>query len=123
MEFYNSKIVSPIITKHPLRNFLVIRYNEPHFEKKGKLLNIPNLQFTGIEVKDLEKFHSSLIDVLYNSKNFYAHEWQDNDVLIADNFSLLHGREEFVSHTPRHLQRVQVLSNPPYDNPQLETFQ
>ena len=29
MEFYNSKTVSPIIAKHPHRDFSVIRYNEP----------------------------------------------------------------------------------------------
>jgi alpha-ketoglutarate-dependent taurine dioxygenase len=36
---------------------------------------------------------------------------------------LLHGREAFVSKSPRHIQRVQVLSNPPFDNPGLESYQ
>ncbi|CSB87532.1 PvcB protein [Vibrio cholerae] len=43
--------------------------------------------------------------------------------MITDNFSLLHGREGFTSHTPRHIRRVQVLSNPPYNNPSLESYQ
>lgn len=122
MEFYNSKTVSKIIKKHPYKDFSVIRYNEPHFEDKGHFVNPPELKFTGVEIDELEKFHQSLIRALYAPNNFYAHEWQTGDIVIADNFSLLHGREAFVSKSPRHLQRVHVLSNPPFDNPSLESY-
>jgi alpha-ketoglutarate-dependent taurine dioxygenase len=123
MEFYNSRTVSPIITKHPQKDFSVIRYNEPPSKDKGHFVNPPDLEFTGLDRKDLEVFHRSLIETLYGPSNFYAHEWQTGDVLIADNFSLLHGREEFVSKSPRHIQRVQVLSATPFDNPSLESYQ
>ena len=123
MEFYNSRTVSPIITKHPHKDFSVIRYNEPPSKDKGHFVNPPELEFTGLDRKDLEVFHRSLIETLYDPSNFYAHEWQTGDVLIADNFSLLHGREEFVSKSPRHIQRVQVLSATPFDNPSLESHQ
>ena len=123
MEFYNSKTLSPIISNHPLRNFSVIRYNEPHSEKRGHLVNPPDLEFSGISYEELELFHNSLRQALYNPANFHAHEWQTGDVVIADNFSLLHGREGFASKSPRHIQRVQVLSNPPFDNPGLESYQ
>src|SRR5579862_1674533 len=117
MEFYNSKTVSPIINKHPHKDFSVIRYNEPHDEKKGHFVNPPELEFTGLSLLELEDFHHSLQHALYAPSNFYAHEWQTGDIVIADNFSLLHGREAFVSKSGRHLQRVHVLSNPPFDNP------
>lgn len=123
MEFYNSRTVSPIITKHPYKDFSVIRYNEPPSKDKGNFVNPPELEFTGLDRKDLEIFHSSLRETLYNPNNFYAHKWQTGDVLIADNFSLLHGREEFVSKSSRHIQRVQVLSAQPFDNPSLESYQ
>jgi len=122
MEFYNSKTVSRIIDKHPHKNYFVIRYNEPHSESKGRFVNPPELKFTGIEAAELEKFHHSLLQSLYAPNHFYAHEWQTGDIIIADNFSLLHGRESFVSKSPRHLQRVHVLSNPPFDNPGLESY-
>ena len=122
MEFYNSKTVSPIINKHPHKNFSVIRYNEPHSEDKRRFVNPPDLEFTGIPRKELENFHHSIKHALYASSNFYAHEWQAGDVVIADNFSLLHGREEFISKSPRHIQRVHILSNPPFDNPGLESY-
>jgi alpha-ketoglutarate-dependent taurine dioxygenase len=122
MEFYNSKTVSPIITKHPHRHFSVIRYNELHSEDKGHFINPPELEFTGINSEELDTLHENLKKALYAPDNFYAHEWQTGDIVIADNFSLLHGREAFVSKSPRHIQRVHVLSNPPFDNPGLEAY-
>lgn len=122
MEFYNSKVVAPIISKHPYRDMEVIRYNEPPSEDKGHFVNPPNLKFlSGDDEMDME-FHRSLKEALYKPSNFYAHEWKNGDIVIADNFTLLHGREEFISKSPRHLRRVQVLSNPPLENPHLETY-
>ncbi|KTD55571.1 pyoverdine biosynthesis protein PvcB [Legionella santicrucis] len=123
MKFYNSKTTSPIITKHPQKGFPVIRYNEPPAQDKGHFVNPPELEFTGISDEELDVFHSSLEKALYSPGNFYAHEWQTGDIVIADNFSLLHGREEFTSKSPRHIQRVHVLSNPPFDNPGLESYE
>lgn len=120
MEFYNSKTISPIIDTHPLRGFSVIRYNEPPSEGFGKFLNPPVLEFRGTSSEaELTEFHRSLREALYSPKNFYAHEWQSGDIVVADNFSLLHGRESFESKAPRHLRRVHVLSNPPLNNPRL----
>lgn len=123
MEFYNSKTLSPVITRHPQRNLSVIRYNEPHSQDQGHFINPPELEFKGLGHNELHIFHQSLKDALYAPGNFYAHEWQTGDIVIADNFSLLHGREGFVSKSPRHLQRVHVLSNPPFDNPGLESYE
>lgn len=123
MEFYNSKTQSPIITKHPFKDVSVIRYNEPAAAARGELVNPPVLEFNGIDESELDAFHQSLEAALYSPKNFYAHEWQNGDIVIADNFSLLHGREKFVSKSPRHIQRVHVLSNPPLENPGLISYQ
>ncbi len=123
MEFYCSKTVSPIITKHPHLDYEVIRYNEPPSDDQGQFVNPPELEFLGIDEKDLNNLHRSLKSALYNTSNFYAHDWQAGDIVIADNFTLLHGREKFVSGAPRHLQRVHVLSDPPYNNPALRSYE
>jgi alpha-ketoglutarate-dependent taurine dioxygenase len=122
MEFYDSRTVSPIITKHPFRGFPVIRYNEAHSEENGHLVNPSDQEFRGIDPDKIGDLHRGLRNALYAPKNFYAHEWQQNDVVITDNFTLLHGREAFTSKSPRHIQRVQVLSNPPLKNPGLESY-
>ena len=123
MEFYHSKTISPIILPHPLREFNVIRYNEPHHEEKGHLINIPDIEFVATEKINWSFFHSHLQEILYASKHYYAHQWKKNDIILADNFSLLHGREAFLSHSPRHIQRVHVLSSPIYNNPNLEVYE
>jgi alpha-ketoglutarate-dependent taurine dioxygenase len=123
MEFYDSKTVSPIVDSHPLRNFPVIRYNEPPSEGFGHFLNPPTLEFTGVSQDEIAEFHRSLRQALYSSACFYAHEWQEGDLVVADNFSLLHGREAFETKAPRHLRRVHVLSNPPLNNPRLVSYQ
>jgi alpha-ketoglutarate-dependent taurine dioxygenase len=119
MEFYESKTVSPIITSHPRRGFPVIRYNEPPDKKRGHFLNPPTLDFTGLGHGELGEFHRSLREALYAPANFYAHDWRQGDLVIADNYTLLHGREAFTSRAPRHLRRVHVLGTPPLDNPAL----
>ncbi len=122
MEFYQSKTVSPIVTRHPHRDFPVIRYNEPPSIEKGNFVNPPDLEFVGLSAAEQGEFHRQLKETLYSPSHFYAHEWQTGDVVIADNFSLLHGREEFVSKSPRHIRRVHVLSDPPFNNPGLESY-
>jgi L-tyrosine isonitrile desaturase/decarboxylase len=61
----------------------------------------------------------SLREVLYDPRHLLAVSWQTGDVVVADNYSLLHGREPFISGTPRHLRRVHVLGSPPFHNPAL----
>lgn len=123
MEFYNSKTVSPIICQHPYKEYSVIRYNEPPAKEKGHFINPPKQQFIGIDEQQLDEFHRLLQAALHAPNHFYAHEWQTGDVVIADNFTLLHGREAFVSQSPRHIRRVHVLSSPAFDNPGLESYQ
>ncbi|MBS1961798.1 MAG: TauD/TfdA family dioxygenase [Bdellovibrionales bacterium] len=119
MEFYDSRTVSPIVDTHPFRGHPVIRYNEPPRAGFGAFLNPPVLEFTGVPEAEIAEFHRTLREALYSPKCFYAHEWQEGDVVVTDNFSLLHGRESFETKAPRHLRRVHVLSHPPLDNPRL----
>ena len=119
MEFYDSLTVAPVVTTHPRRGFPVIRYNEPPSAGFGQFLNPPTLDFTGVSTDEVGEFHRTLREALYAPENYYAHEWREGDLVVADNFSLLHGREAFETKAPRHLRRVHVLSNPPLDNPHL----
>ena len=123
MAFYQSKTRSPIITRHPVNGSPVIRYNEPHQSHLGDFINPPQMHFSGIDDHELAFFHESLQNALYAPEHLYAHQWQNGDVVIADNFSLLHGRESFIKKSPRHLQRVHVSSTPAYENPSLESYQ
>jgi L-tyrosine isonitrile desaturase/decarboxylase len=121
MEFYDSKTIAPIVTEHPYRPFSVIRYCEPPHRGDDTFLNHPELEFKG--ARDLDAFHDQLTHGLYDSRNFYAHQWQTGDVVISDNYTLLHGREAFTSGAPRYLRRVHILGRPALDNPHLVSHQ
>lgn len=123
MEFYLSRTVAPILTKHPVRGFPVIRYCEPPHEGDTTFINHPTLEFQGVPSDEVGEFHRRLREVLYAPENFYAHAWQTGDIVISDNHTLLHGREAFTRGASRHLRRVHVLGQPPLDNPHLVSHQ
>lgn len=122
MEFYDSKTISPILDRHPTRGFDVIRYNEPPIAgRKGmkEFVNPPLLEFSGASESEIVEVHRTLRAALYGKDAFYAHEWRVGDIVINDNYTLLHGREAFETKAPRHLRRVHVLGSPPLHNPRL----
>jgi alpha-ketoglutarate-dependent taurine dioxygenase len=119
MEYYDSKTVAPLLSKHPRTGEPVIRYSEPPPEKEQQFLNPPDQEWVGIDPKAVKSFHQALRKLLYDPRQFYAHTWRDGDLLIADNFALHHGREAFTAEAPRHLQRIQVLGNIHFKNPGL----
>ena len=75
----------------PERQGLIMRYNEPPTEEK--FLNQHALEYHGVPEQQQEQFHHTLQQHLYDPRHYYAHQWQQGDVVVADNFSLLHGRE------------------------------
>lgn len=119
MEYYKSVTIAPIIDKHPFDGFSLIRYCEPPIEKDDLFINHPIYEFQGVPSNVELPIKQSLKEALYSPNNFYAHQWKNNDIVFADNFTLLHGREAFTSGTPRHLQRIHVLSDPVLNNPHL----
>lgn len=119
MEFYDSQTVAPIIAAHPVSGFPVIRYNEPPRDGDDSFLNHPTLAFNGVAEGESADFHRGLREALYAPESFYAHTWRTGDIVISDNYTMLHGREAFTSGAPRHLRRVHVLGQPPLDNPHL----
>lgn len=122
MEYYDSKTIAPLVAKHPVRGFPTIRYNEPPVEGDESFINHPTLGFKGVPDAQAADFHRGLRRALYAPESFYAHSWQTDDLVISDNYTLLHGREAFTSGAPRHLRRVHVLGEPPLDNPHLVAY-
>ncbi|MFZ4832125.1 TauD/TfdA dioxygenase family protein [Rouxiella sp. Mn2063] len=112
---YGGKVCSPLVVEHPSGEGSIMRYNEPPTEGK-KFLNKHELEYHGIPPEQEEAFHDNLQQHLYDPRHYYAHQWQQGDVVIADNFSLLHGREGFTARSARHLQRVHIQSNPTHAN-------
>jgi alpha-ketoglutarate-dependent taurine dioxygenase len=101
---YGGEIRSPLITPHPGSGEPRIRFAEPPGKDTADL----NPLFLDIEGAGPE-IVEQLRQVLYHPDNCLNHAWHDGDFLVADNFSLLHGRRPFSSHSPRHIQRIHIL--------------
>lgn len=119
MEFYDSKTIAPIITKHPEKDYPVIRYCEPTLGNGESFLNHAGFEVEGVPKQGLDDFIQEINQVLYSPENLYTHQWQTGDIVFSDNHTLLHGREAFAEHAPRHIRRVQLLGDKPLDNPHL----
>lgn len=107
---YEGKTCQNLIEKHPLYDYEVLRYQELITEENFK--NPATASFDNT----YESFHSEILSMLYDSNNHYAHSWQKGDIVIADNFTLLHAREGYQKRTKRHIQRVQIHSEVPFKN-------
>ncbi|MFM0069011.1 TauD/TfdA dioxygenase family protein [Paraburkholderia aspalathi] len=119
VELYSNTVDAPILERHPRREFPVLRFCEPPIENDSTFINPSIHVFGGIGENEQKELLRSLRHVLYDHRVHYAHRWQAGDVVLADNFTLLHGRERFVSQANRHLRRVHIHGEPPLFNPHL----
>jgi alpha-ketoglutarate-dependent taurine dioxygenase len=100
---YGGKIVVKMCQKHPAHDYPILRYAEP----VNTQLNPVHLSILNCE--DPQQFIEDMKKRLYQPTVQYQHTWKSGDLLIADNFQLLHGRTAFSNISPRHLRRIQIL--------------
>ncbi len=104
---YGGKITQSFLQKHPVTNETVIRYAEPVED-----LNPVTLEIKGLPNQTPEDFIGEMQEILYDAQFLYTHRWEVRDIVLADNFSLLHGREAFHNPQQRHIQRINILPRP-----------
>lgn len=113
---YGGTAVSALIVKHPTRGFPTMRY----LERVGAHINYvnrPQITFHDVPDERVLGIEQTLRDALYDPRHCYAHDWHIGDIVVADNYTLLHGRERYARRCGRHLRRVHVLGDPPLKNP------
>ncbi len=115
---YGGTATSPLVVAHPARGFPTMRYLEP-VPDNVEYPNPPTVEFHDVSPDRVGEIEQTLRDALYDPRHRYAHAWQTGDVVVADNYTLLHGREAYTSRCGRHLRRVHVLGDPPLMNPAL----
>jgi alpha-ketoglutarate-dependent taurine dioxygenase len=93
-----------MITTHPINQTPVLRYAEPVVD-----LNPVKLVIQGVADKDQSEFIQDMSRRLRDARCCYSHQWTAGDVVIADNYTLLHGREAFAPGSLRHIRRVNVV--------------
>lgn len=104
---YGGKISEKMIQQHPDKHCQIIRFAETVPDSYPNPVKV-NLQ---CEVNEqATSIIQQISSMLYESRFCYTHQWQANDFVIADNYSLVHGRHAFKQFSPRHLRRIQLLN-------------
>lgn len=105
---YGGKITQKLIQEHEVdKQKEVIRYAEPVDD-----LNPVKLEIHGLKNQSAEDFIGEMKSILYDDENLYIHRWETNDIVLADNHMLLHGREAFHNPNERYIQRINILHRP-----------
>ncbi|MFJ9706480.1 TauD/TfdA dioxygenase family protein [Streptomyces sp. NPDC101234] len=104
---YGGQVTERLLSQHPATGLPVLRFAEPLSPEKYK--NPVYVQVDGIDESEADEFLTSLAERVHRPEYCYDHDWQAGDILIADNYSLIHGRNAFTGPTKRHLQRVEVI--------------
>ncbi|MFI0262736.1 TauD/TfdA dioxygenase family protein [Streptomyces sp. NPDC017056] len=109
---YGGLVVSPLIEPHPDAGFPVMRFLEPVPDGEH-IVNEPTVRIDGLEGEAAAAELAAIREAAYDPRHRHTHAWQRDDVVIADNYTLLHTREPYRRGLPRHLRRVHVLGDPP----------
>ncbi|RZL46795.1 MAG: hypothetical protein EOP00_13880, partial [Pedobacter sp.] len=104
---FGGEITQKFIDKHKVTGKEIIRYAEPVDD-----LNPVSLDFKGLISKTPEEFIKETREYLYHPDNLYTHRWEAGDIVLADNHTLLHGREAFQNPNERYIQRINILHRP-----------
>lgn len=104
---YGGKIQQTLLQKHEVEDHQVLRYAEPVDD-----LNPVALEITGLKEKSADVFITEMREILYNPEYLYTHRWENGDIVLADNHTLLHGREAFKNPNERYIQRINILHRP-----------
>jgi len=101
---YGGVFTSPMICSRPHTGEKVLRFAEPVAD-----LNPVQLEIGGLPEAAQTEFLQDMHERLNDAAVCYRHEWLSGDVVIADNYVLLHGRSEFSKNATRHIRRVNIL--------------
>lgn len=104
---YGGTVSHPVLATHSTTGETTIRYAEPLAPETYR--NPLYVSVDGASPEEAEHLMAELGTRLHDPKYCYAHAWQTGDIVVADNFALLHGRNEFTGPTSRHMQRIQII--------------
>jgi len=105
---YGGSIRAPLVAKHPQTGETVLRFAEPANATTVDL-NTPTLKVHGAGEQSEAALLRDITAAVYDPRFVYAHRWQSGDFLIADNHTLLHGRNSYQQLATRKLWRVHIL--------------
>ncbi|MFZ4714658.1 MAG: TauD/TfdA dioxygenase family protein [Bacteriovoracaceae bacterium] len=97
---YGGEVTFPALTTHPVKGTNILRIAEEVKSEKNPV---------ELNIKGNSELIRKLQQRLYEPQFCYAHQWKKGDLLLADNFSLLHGRLALGLNETREFKRIQIM--------------
>lgn len=104
---YGGTLTQRLVQAHPVTGEATLRFAEPVHD-----LNPVSVEVLDATPTEQTELIAELQTALYAPEVFYIHTWEDNDIVLADNHVLLHGRDAFLNPNERHIQRINLLARP-----------
>lgn len=104
---YGGTLTQRLLQAHPVTGEPTLRFAEPVHD-----LNPVSVEVLDATPTEQAELIAELQAALYAPEVFYIHSWADNDIVLADNHVLLHGRDAFLNPNERHIQRINLLARP-----------
>lgn len=104
MRKYRQNFIRSELEKHNLKHKLVV--TNP-YGRTG--LNITPYQthwISGMNEEEMIQFTDDLLEYLEQPQYVYTHEWEDGDVVIAEQVTSIHKRDKFYGMRQRVLHRI-----------------
>lgn len=95
----------PLIIPHPATGISCIRYHERWPQSRTRFDPIA-VSIDGSESE--QRLCDVLEELLYDRRVCLWHEWQEGDIVVSDNFSMMHTRSSFTSGAKRELWRIHI---------------
>lgn len=93
----------PLVEPHPVSNEPCVRWHEPWPEWKTKFSNFM------VRIENGGQDYIELIRrMLYDRRVCLYFSWMEGDVLVSDNFAMLHTRTEYEGGSDRELWRIDI---------------
>ncbi|RYC56733.1 hypothetical protein CHU98_g9468 [Xylaria longipes] len=91
----------PLVVRHPARNSPCIRWHQPWPRWRT------SYGFADISIDNGSQSLITLVDsLLFDRRVCLRFSWQEGDILVSDNFAMLHTRTSFSTDHPRELWRI-----------------
>lgn len=95
----------PLVVPHPTTGANCLRYHERWPQARTRFDPI-EVRIEGDESK--QEICDVIEELLYDRRVCLWHEWQEGDVVVSDNFSMMHTRSSFESGAERELWRIHI---------------
>ncbi|KIL88528.1 hypothetical protein FAVG1_07773 [Fusarium avenaceum] len=95
----------PLVVPHPTTEKPCLRYHEPWPQSRTRF-DASEVTIEGYETSQSKAICAAIDSTLYDRRVVLYHTWEKGDILVSDNFLMMHTRSEFTAGVDRELWRI-----------------